>query len=53
MSEYRKYDNANPYLWLLVFMFVMFWVMQWAGSRPVKLKPLSEKHHVSRSYSGR
>ena len=26
-----KYDNSNPYLWLLIFAFCLFWLMQWAG----------------------
>jgi hypothetical protein len=54
MKEYDKYDNSNPFLWLLIFIFFLFFFTQWAGSRPTKLKPLSEKRPAATShYRGR
>lgn len=42
-----RYDNSNPYLWMLIVGFILFWVMQWAGSRPVKLTPRENRPAAS------
>ncbi len=26
-----KFDNSNPFLWVLIFAFFLFWAMQWVG----------------------
>ncbi len=32
-------DDVNAHLWLMIAAIALFWLMQWADSRPVKLKP--------------
>ncbi len=42
-----KYDNSSPYLWMFIAGFVLFWIMQWAESRPIKLKPRGNRPAAS------
>lgn len=53
MSKLSKYDNSNPYLWLFLFFFCLFWLLQWAGERPTKLKPKEKRPAATRFYRGR
>ena len=32
-------DETNPFIWMLIIGFVLFWLMQWNDARPTKLKP--------------
>ncbi len=27
----KKYDSGNEFLWLMLFAYFLFWLMQWAG----------------------
>ena len=44
VKEYKKYDNDNPFFWVLIACFFGFWLMVWAGSRPTHFKPRSNYH---------
>lgn len=44
MKQYKKYDNDNPFFWVIIACFFGFWLMVWAGSRPTHFKPRSNYH---------
>jgi hypothetical protein len=49
-TERTKYDDENPFYWLLIVCFAMFFYMQWVDSRPTHFKPRRSSHATSSQY---
>jgi hypothetical protein len=48
-TERTKYDDENPFYWLLIFCF-FFWFTQWVDSRPTHFKPRRSSHVTTSQY---
>lgn len=43
-----KYDDSNPFLWMFIIGFLLFWLMQWNDARPTKLKSPPARYSTNR-----
>ena len=35
----KQYQTPNPFFWMLIAGFVLFWLLYWADGRPTPLTP--------------